>query len=361
MNCRQTVGIATLLLFSMSEPLEAADPPVTALRTGPVSSGTVVLDRAERAVRSAEEWELTGASAFGADEDRALALYQAAKDVSSYLLTNSNDIRALLLRARVSRALIVVTPIEVKLENEGGHITAGDPSAQRKAALEAIDAVLSLQPKNAEAFYWKARTLNLRDPAAEQVGAEAASDPMTAIAAARMAATLEPTNTMYREYYAMTLFGIGQKNEGLDELRKLPFKHPVLQLVDDTGVVPAPANAKADEGRAYDMARELFSGQMDRFRYAGIRPRVYDVAMSPEDVQAFYRRLWPTIHWVKDRENGSYSAALLWRQDKLQPTPDPTSFLTAPVPPSGVLLMVARNKDGKSPSSSLYIVNFRQF
>jgi hypothetical protein len=358
MKLRVTVGVAAFAFASVvASSVEAADPRAT------TSAETAVLDRSERLAKEVEAWELKGASAFGEDQERASGLQKVSSDLSEYLKAHPNDVRALLLRARVLRALVVVTPVAVKLEDQGGHITAGDTSDQRSAALAAIDAVLALQPKNAEAFYWKARTLNLSNPAAEQVGAEPVSDPMPAVAAARLAATLEPSNATYREYLAMVLFGLGQQTEALDELRKLPFKHPVLQLLDDRKLVPLPANAKSDEGRAYDMARTLFSGQMDLFRYAGIRPQVFDVALLPSDIQAFYRRLWPTIHWVKDRENGSFSAALLWRQDKLLPTANPAPFmsdLSKQVPPSGLLLVVVRDEDAKPARSSLYVVNFRR-
>jgi len=365
MVLRVSAVTAALLSLAVAPGSVAAVGPQPAIASVPAATPEpVVLDRAERAARAAEEWELKGTGAVGEGPERAASLREAGGDVSTYLKSHPNDVRALLLRGRIARAMIVVTPVVVEVEDDGsGRITDGDMAGERDTALSAFAQAIALQPQNADAYYWTARTLNLSSPGAEAVGAETRPDRASALEAARQAAQLAPSNSTYREYLAMVLFGVGQSEEAVEELRKLPFKHPVIQLADDEIAVPAPPNAKADEERAYDMALTLFSGQMDVFKYAGKRPRVFHVALSPSAVEAFYRARWPLIHWVKDGKGGLRSAALLWRQDRLEPTADPAPFLsdfTERVPPSGLLLVVVPEEDAE-PSSRLYIVNFRQF
>ena len=124
MKLRVTVGVAAMaLILTVSNPLEAADAQAI-VSQGTPSSETAILDRSERTVKAAETWELKGASAFGEGQDQASVLQKAGGDLSEYLKAHPNDVRALLLRARVSRALIVVTPVAIKLDDQGGHITA---------------------------------------------------------------------------------------------------------------------------------------------------------------------------------------------------------------------------------------------
>lgn len=187
-----------------------------------------MLAEAERVAKDAETWELTGAGAFGEGQTRAPGLLKASERLGVYLKAHPEDVGALLLQARVLRALIVVTPVAIKLEDQGSHVTAGDTTTVRRDALAALDKIVALDPKNAEAYYWKARTLMLSNQVAVQVGAEQALDPFPAIDAAKRAVNLAPENTTFREYLALGLMGTGRRDEGLQELRKLPGKHPIL-------------------------------------------------------------------------------------------------------------------------------------
>jgi hypothetical protein len=324
---------------------------------------TAQLDSAERAARAAEEWELKGASAFGDGETRIPELKRANASLSEYLRAHPDDVRALLLKARVSRALIVVTPVAVRLDDEGGgRIVGGDTTDLRSEALAAIGKVLAAHPDNAEAYYWKARTLMLSNRASEQVGAEAPFDPAPAVEAARTAVRLAPDNTQYREYLAMGLFGTGHAAEAVQELRKLPGKHPILQLIDDMDAIPLPAGAK-QETDTYDFVKQLFSGNMDIFPYAGLRVGIQALPSTPAQVEAFYVRTWPKMHWVKEGED-SVVSGLAWRGDALEPVADPAPFtanLDEQPPPSGVLLVVSRDREAKPAQTRLFIINYRRF
>lgn len=323
-----------------------------------------VLDAVERAAKATEAWELKGADVLSAPEGETAKLEKASQSVSRYLTIHPKDVRALLLQARVMRALIVVTPVVMKLEDDGrGHIN-GDTTKVQNDALSALDKALALDPNNAETYYWKARVLGLSSTGAEAVGAAEALDPMPVISAARTATRLAPTNATYREYLAASLLRAGQTAEALQELAKLPGKHPILQLVDDMDVVVAPKGAEPDADRVVDIVRNVFSGQMDVFRYPGFRARAFAVPSSPADVRAFYARIWPSIRWVKKGDSGSAFAGFRWHQDQLEPISDPSPFLgdfEKQLPPSGVLIVVSRNEGTKAGRTMLFIVNFRRF
>jgi hypothetical protein len=327
---------------------------------------SAVLESAERAAKAAEDWELKGESALAADETERHSLEDASKALTAYSSAHPTDERALLLKGRVARAMIITTPTTIKLEDKGGRVTDGDTSQQRADGLAALDKALALEPRNAAAYYWKARILSLQNAGAEQVAAETPFDPKAALDAARMAASLAPADTRYREYLALQLFGTGQTAEALQELRKLPTKHAILQLVDDFDVVPAPASAEPDEERAFDIVSNIFPGHLDAFQYPGLRVRAYKLASSLAEVEAFYSRTFPGVHWAKQKADGGsvFATALLWRENKLEPADDPTPFVDdfqKRLPPSGLLIVVSRDTEAKPARTVLYVVNFRRF
>lgn len=324
-----------------------------------------VLDQVEQAAISADAWEAKGESAFSGGQSQSPGLTKARQRLLDFLRVHPNDVRALILQARVARSLIVVTPVEVRLEDSGGgHVVSGDTTKMRSDALAALDKVIALDPKNGDAYYWKARTLMLANGAAEQVGAAQPFDPAPAVAAARMAVDLAPANPTYREYLAIALFGIGQRDEARQHLARLPGKHPILQLLDDLNAIPEPAGAVADDDAAYNLVSEVFSGHLDAFRFPGLRVRVQTLPYAPARAKAFYAGIWPKLRWVKTGDGGAASAGLAWRDDTLAPIADPAPFTAnfdKRLPPSGVLLVLAPTDETKPVRTKLFIVNFRQF
>src|SRR5436309_12107072 len=68
------------------------------------------LDEAERVTKVTETWELKGGSAYFDGQAQLPDLQGAMKHISNVLAAQPSSIRALLLKARTLRAMIVVTP-----------------------------------------------------------------------------------------------------------------------------------------------------------------------------------------------------------------------------------------------------------
>lgn len=356
-------GLRAALLLGLALALLQAPAAAQPATPKPAAAPTL-LDEAERLARSAETWEMKGTGAFGDSEAEALIprLEQANARLAAHLRSHPDDVPALLLQARVLRGLILVTPVAIKLDDQGGgRITSGDRTSARAGALAALDKVLALDPGNGAAFYWKARTLSLVTQGAAEVGAERAHDPRPAIEAARRAVNAAPANPDYREYLAIMLFARGEQAEARQHLTRLPGKHPILQLMEDQEAIPLPPGADADADGKYDLARDIFSGRLDEYRFPGLRVNVLTVPAPHARVREFYAARLPGIQWVQHDKDEPFAAAFAWRGHALVPAADPMPYVDVKEDlPSGLLLVAIPVEDAPA-TTRLFILNFRRF
>lgn len=334
---------------------------------GPVTTRSAVLDEAEHVATSNEGWEEKGASVFLEPQSRAAELQKESSALTEYLKDNPQDVRALLLKARILRALIVAIPTGFQTDQKGTRVISGDTSNTRADAIAAIDRALALDPANAEAFYWKARILSLHTPTIEEVQSGRQDlDTAPVVEALRKAVSLAPANTTYREYLALALLASGQRAEALQEFHSLPGKHPALQLLEDVELIPLPPGAKLDQQGWSELWAEGFEGHMDVFKYPGLRTFVYSVPSPLTDVEAFYTAKWPTIRFKSEQaQNVEHAiAGLIWRETRLQPVPDPAVFDTdwdKQLPPSGIILELGEVKSKQTSSTTIVLMNLRRF
>ena len=97
----------------------------------------------------------------GVAHDRLLMeLNKASTVIDSYLESNPKDVQALILAARLGRSLEMVRPISVDSSS------IKQIESQRRQRIEALqrlcDRALEVSPKNAEAYYWKAKLYGVR-------------------------------------------------------------------------------------------------------------------------------------------------------------------------------------------------------
>lgn len=363
------VGVALTLISVGTIVPEAGQNEVHAASAEPASPTpreAAVLKGAEHLAKSIEAWEDKGESVFFQSENRTPELQKASNQLRAYSKQHPADVRALVLQARILRALMVVTPVGFQTDEKGTRTILGDNSKLRSDGLGALDQVLSLDPTNAEAYYWKARILSLYAPTAEDLATgEQHQDFGPILDAARKAASLAPANTTYAEYLGLALLANGQKDEAVQQFKMLPGRHPVLQLLDDVASIPLPPGTEPDKKGWAELWTEGFSGHLDVFKYPGLRAFVYTTSSSLKNVVAFYTAAWPKIRFKTQQFQtlDSANTGFLWREGRLEPA-DPALFMEASdkqLPPSGLVLLLSQRMDRQPATTLIVIMNLRRF
>ena len=305
----------------------APPPAPPAADTTPLGGTGSLVDRVAAVVDRAE------AAEAGRPVDRAIELImqdaaKAATQLSTYLDTQPNDVRALILSVRLGRFRQVTQPIVTR----GGDSvpTFASLAAEYAPQHTALNRALKLEPNNAEAHYWKARLFGLSHdwmgmlygltppPAAERTLAGAYAD--SAVRFGRRAVELAPDRVPYREALAIYLILSEQEREAAAVLREVAGgHHPMATLLADWEAIPVPAGAVALSAEARGMARVwMEEGTIPDYPF--LRVRMYVVMMPADSVQAFYRKRWPDFRLIpaEDERSGttrvrSFVQHLKWR------------------------------------------------
>jgi len=302
-------------------------PAPPAADTTPLGGTGSLVDRVAAVVDRAE------AAEAGRPVDRAVELImqdaaKAATQLSTYLDTQPNDVRALILSVRLGRFRQVTQPIVTR----GGDSvpTFASLSAEYAPHHAALNRALVLEPNNAEAHYWKARLFGLSHdwmgmlygltppPAAERTLAHALAD--SAVRFGRRAVELAPDRVPYREALAIYLILSEQEREAAAVLREVAGgHHPMATLLADWEAIPVPAGAVALSAEARGMAR-MWMEEGTIPDYPFLRVRMYVVMMPADSLQAFYRKRWPDFRLIpaEDERSGttrvrSFVQHLKWR------------------------------------------------
>jgi tetratricopeptide (TPR) repeat protein len=296
----------------------------------------------KQAKRLLERIELagTGVNLAGVREHDAEELSGLIEEVDAHLKQRADDVPALILSARLHRALLLMEPAVF------GNAASGS-SAHFDRSLAALERAVALAPDHADVHYWKARVLGLKGPVVRDGALSFESrDLETAIRSARTAVDLSPDEPAYREVLAMLLLEDGRQDEAFDAIRTLRRgSHPIARLLQGWEGVPIPDNAVA---LAHD-AENLAEQQMSRGRfmdYPKLRVRFFMVPSNAADIQAFYGRMWPGFELFPSAPatTGTPGAAALYHQyfkeKKGALTPASTAAKLPGTPKSGIMLAV---------------------
>jgi len=308
-------------------------PAPPAADTTPLGGTGSLVDRVAAAVDRAESAEA------GRPVDRAVEVImqdvaKATTQLATYLESQPNDVRALILSVRLGRFRQVTEPIVTK----GGDSlpTFASLAAEYAVHHAALNRALALEPNNAEVHYWKARLFGLSHdwmgmlygltppPAAERTLAGAYAD--SAIRFGRRAVELAPDRVPYREALAIYLILSEQEREAAAVLREVAGgHHPMATLLADWQAIPVPAGAVALSAEARGMAR-MWMEEGTIPDYPFLRVRMYVVMMPADSLQAFYRKRWPDFRLIpaEDERSGttrvhSFVQHLKWRGEGFDP------------------------------------------
>jgi tetratricopeptide (TPR) repeat protein len=282
----------------------------------------------------------TGVNLAGVRDHDAEELSGLIDEVEGHLKLRADDVPALILSARLHRALLLMEPAVF------GNAASGS-SAHFDRSVAALEQALALVPDNADVHYWKARVLGLKGPVVRDNGLYFESrDLETAIRSARTAVDLSPEEPAYREVLAMLLLEDGRQDEAFDAIRPLRRgTHPIARLLQGWEGVPIPDNAVALAHNAENLAEQ----QMSRGRfmdYPKLRVRFFMVPSNASDIEAFYSKQWPGFELFPSapETRGAPTETAIYHQylkeKKGALTPATTAEKLPAIPKGGIMLAV---------------------
>jgi Leucine-rich repeat (LRR) protein len=247
----------------------------------------------------------------------------ATQRLVAYLEDNPEDVQAMILYARLGRAVNVSTPIVV---TKGEEMPASD---DKYAPLHAALArALSLEPDNTEAHYWQARLYGTEVPGSKDgVLIYEPRDMDLAILHARRAVELAPNNHQYREALGIYLVNAQRYDDAIDVFRPLDNgEHLMYRILSDLQTVPLPPGAAylpmVSRGFA-DYQSNL--GRYDN--YPRYRTRVYSIPGPASVIEAAFEQQWSEFQLFETQrteldasaEMVMYMQLLRWGDERLQP------------------------------------------
>ena len=291
-----------------------------------VLQGPGALRSVEEQLARAERAELRepGSDRFFTLDSADLA--RARSQIEAYLQTSPDDVAAWVLLARVGR--FVLQPSR-SAQCSPAHGCVLDSTFDDAPFRAALDTALKLRPDDPAAHFWKARLLGDGRPVLRDGEFGVDVDTAQMLVHARRAVALDSRNVRYREFLAVTLSDMGSYEEAAEAIRPVDGGRHILSLIfQDLAAVPIPDRAVAwPKGHAVLAAVGLHESP----RFASHAGRSWVTDQSIDQVEAFYRRHWPSFRFFRSvAENGQHGGMQYLRPDrqgKLQPAADST-FMT---------------------------------
>ncbi len=262
----------------------------------------------------------------GVSEEKLLGeLEKASVRINSYLESNPDDVRVLLLAARLGRSLEIVRPVRIERS------TLNQMESSRRERVERLqqlcDRALAVSPENSEAHYWKARLYGIRHFAFRQDRLIwAYIDLDRAVHYSRRAVELSPSSISYREALAQYLTINGQPEEAIKVMREVDNgQHLLYLLLLDQAAIRLPPGSFLWREETENRIQENIERGWD-MAYVNMRIQQYVMPMTAADAEAFFRQTWPTFRFLgrKTQKIGNatmyhHIQLLRWQAGKLQP------------------------------------------
>lgn len=247
-------------------------------RTGvadPVEHARALLDQIESMTKGPVSGEPPGPDDINA----------SIEQLGAMLAESPDDVQLLLVLGRL-RALKAFGTTAV-------YTPGGDqPSLEASfaPAQELFDRAIELDPKNAEAHYWKARVCGMRVPdVSSGVMAYRHLDLDLAIEHAREAVEFAPEHVAYREALASYLIGSGAEGDAMELMKEVDGgRHPIYRILSTWKDLGAPASAHLSAGS--DALVPMLRALGPNLSHPSLRVRLYVFDGSAEDVESYYRQ-----------------------------------------------------------------------
>lgn len=272
-------------------------------------------------------------------QDFSARLAEADRVMGQRLQQFPKHVPTLILAARLERfiqlAKIGATPRE----------RLPDAHVSVRPVLAKLERAAALAPRNADIWFWKARTWGMRLPARRPGRVVYAPvDLERAIEAARKAVNLDPSDDRYRAALALLLVENRQAPAALSVMQDATDKrHPIYLLLGDFINIPVPANAvySASHSERFALMQMVRGRYQD---YPQLRVRYYLVPTAVEELERIYRDYWQGFRFIlkgapKKIEKGLirlYAQHLSYQQGAWHPAIEESDIPKSP--DSGILL-----------------------
>lgn len=230
----------------------------------------------------------------------------AREKTRHFLLAHENDVPAALLFAKLRLAETALTPQPMPPPDSTGappdHFARAVLSkATLEDAIAKLDHAITVEPKNADLYYWKALLHGTWEPIFDkQVIDPKRSQLKEATAAAGKAMELAPDSSKYRMVYASYQMLGGDDKAALKTLRAgKDTTDATLRILTDWERFPLPPGAVYSLRESAGIAEWMAASGLND---ASARVRAYWVPGSQEGVRAFYAQRWPGLFWLSQKQ-----------------------------------------------------------
>jgi hypothetical protein len=254
--------------------------------SGALSAQESVLKRAEDLLKKLETAESNRDPGL-LPEVLTEQLAKAEEGLAAHLQTHPQDVKALIISVKLAWFSQVMKSAAFPPGQEPPDHKAIDASLHEK-----LDRVLSLEPGNAEAHYWKARLYGLRHPVIRQGIVAYVYSLDKAIKFSRKAVDLDPANKAYREALALYLFENQKLAEAIAVIKPVDdMRHPIYLLLSDLELLPVPKAVILLQNEATNsLVNNMMQGRL--LDYRQVRVRSYVMSMSVVKIEEFYSSHW---------------------------------------------------------------------
>ena len=269
-------------------------------------------------------------------------LAAAQSDVEAYLRAKADDPQALVLLGRIGR-------FQLRSKRwascQGTEPCVLDSTYDDAPFHSALDRALALRSDDAAAHFWKARLLDDGRPVLRDNVFDVEVDTAQVLMHARRAVALDPRSVRYREFLAVTLANLARYGEAADAIKPVDGgKHILTLMFQDLDAVPVVDGAEPWPRNGAFAAVGLDENPP---RFADLAGRSWVTTLSADQIEAFYRRHWPSFRFFQIGDSGQHAGLpylTRGRDGILQPTADSSVFarLENASEFSGLLLAVSR-------------------
>jgi hypothetical protein len=288
---------------------------------------------------------------LGAAEESELR--QTSAELKRRMTERPRDVAVLLLAARFA---IVEDRSQPQMIRQGEPPPTAESVRNDPAAVHALlDRALVLQPRSAEAHYWKARVYGTR------VGIirnnriyRVARDLSRAVTFATRAVELAPGQASYREALALYQFARGRLDDAIAAVSPLGRASAIPRLLADLKAFPVLKEyvLLEEDGEAFG-EQQVMRGRISD--YQQLRVRFYVVPQSAADLEAFFQTHWSGFRLYPISDEGVAAGGRVrilaeyfrWNADVLSPAASEEDFRRGAENPTveGLILTVAEFRD----------------
>lgn len=277
-----------------------------------IATGQEVVDRIERQVATVETRQARGQLSRPQELALKVQLDSVAPELASYLRGHPDDVRALVLSARLGLLRIGFGTQIIDLSHPAER---ADEYAPLQAA---VDHALALQPTDADVNWWKGRLYAVERTFVRNGQLVHRFERDSAIWYARRAVALAPENRFYREALAMFVFARDGPDSALSVLRiARGTQDPVYPVLEQLAAVPVPPGAMfswlwTTSIGMMEVADLTEAGAIPEMAdYPQVRIAGFVIPTTLTELQTFYHKRWPGFEFFPaERERAALGGGM---------------------------------------------------